>query len=541
MMKAKLYLMILMAGTLFFFGFRSDQPVKELLAKYSEFTLTADISHLSPEEHEMLGHLFEAAKIMDELFWKQAYGDKEMLMKQLKSNDEKQFAAINYGPWDRLGGNKPWVKGFGAKPKGANFYPADITVEEFEKLDHPDKASLYTLIRRDNKKNLTVVPYHVEYAKELKQASDHMLEAAKLAKDPAFRRYLELRAQALITDEYQRSDFAWMRVKESNIEFIVGAIENYEDALFGYKAAYEAFILIKDHQWSEMLQKFNAYLPELQSLLPVPQDYKNEVPGTDADINVYSAVYYAGDCNAGSKTIAINLPNDEEVQLSAGSRKLQLKNSMQAKFDKILIPISELVIHPDQQVHVTFDAFFANTMFHEIAHGMGIKNTIDGEQTVRAALREAYSPIEENKADVLGLWMVSQMVERGELEGDIMDYYVTFMAGIFRSSRFGASSAHGKANMMRYHYLQRRGAFSIDEGGFYIINPEIMRDAIQELAGEILMMQGNGDYATASQLVKSEGVVPQNLQNALNRINSQNIPVDIVFSQGPEKLGIRKK
>lgn len=532
--------MMLAAASLFMMGFRADQPVQERLKKYAEVTLTSDISHLSQAEREMLVHLFEAARIMDDLYWKQAYGDKAALMKLLKTPQEKQFAAINYGPWDRLAGNEPWLKGAKAKPKGAGFYPADMAEAEFEMLDNPDKTSLYTVIQRDKNKVLTVVPYHVAYAEDLKKAADHLMAAANLCPDPAFAEYLNLRAEALVTDQYQSSDFAWLKAKESNIDFVIGAIENYEDGLFGYKAAYEAFILIKDHKWSEMLQKFNAFLPEMQNLLPVPDEYRREMPGTDADINVYDAVFYAGDCNAGSKTIAINLPNDEQVQLQAGSRKLQLKNSMQAKFDKILMPIASVVIHPDQMRHVKFEAFFANTMFHEIAHGMGIKNTINGSGTIRTVLKEAYSPIEENKADVLGLWLVTQMVDRGELEGEIMDYYVTFMAGIFRSSRFGAASAHGKANMMRYHFLQRRGAFTVDEKGFYVINPDIMREAIQELVSEILIMQGNGDYEGASKLVKTEGVVPAELQTALQKINSKNIPVDIVFKQGPEVLGLKK-
>ncbi|HRZ41515.1 MAG TPA: Zn-dependent hydrolase [Bacteroidales bacterium] len=539
-MKTKYFVMMLAAASLIMMAFRADQPVQDRLKKYAEVTLTSDISHLSPAEKEMLVHLFEAAKIMDDLYWKQAYGDKAALMKQLKTAPEKQFAAINYGPWDRLAGNEPWLKGAKAKPKGAGFYPSDMTAEEFEKLDNPDKTSLYTVIQRDKSKVLTVVPYHIAYAQELQKAAEHLVAAANLCPDPAFAEYLTLRAEALVTDQYQSSDFAWLKAKGSNIDFVIGAIENYEDGLFGYKAAYEAFILIKDHKWSEMLQKFNAFLPEMQNLLPVPDEYRREMPGTDADINVYDAVFYAGDCNAGSKTIAINLPNDEQVQLEAGSRKLQLKNSMQAKFDKILMPIATVVIHPDQIRHVKFEAFFANTMFHEIAHGMGIKNTINGSGTIRTVLKEAYSPIEENKADVLGLWLVTQMVDRGELEGEMMDYYVTFMAGIFRSSRFGAASAHGKANMMRYHFLQRRGAFTIDENGYYVINPDVMREAIQELVAEILIMQGNGDYVGASNLVKTEGVVPKELQTALQKINSKNIPVDIVFKQGPEVLGLSK-
>jgi hypothetical protein len=537
-MKRLKSLILLGVCTLFVFGFTKDVPMEEHLAKYAEYSLRADLGHLSDEEKKMIIHLMDAAQIMDNLFWKQAYGDQDALMKRLKSDGERAYATINYGPWDRLAGNEPFVKDFGPKNLGANFYPSDMTREEFEKLDHPGKTSLYTLIRRDEKKQLAVVPYHVAYAVELHAAAGHLRAAAKLTPDAEFRDYLLARAQALITDQYQESDFAWMKVKNSNVDFVVGAIENYEDRLFGYKAAYEAFILIKDHEWSSKLERFNDMLPEMQAMLPVPEEFKSEVPGTDADINVYDAIFYAGDCNAGSKSIAINLPNDEEVHLRVGSRKLQLKNSMQAKFDKILIPISEVIIHPEQQDHVTFNAFFTNTMFHEIAHGMGVKNVIGTEQTAREALKEAYSPIEENKADVLGLWLVTRMIDQGELDGDIMDYYVTFMAGIFRSSRFGAASAHGKANMMRYRYLQRVGAFVQDDAGFYTVNQEAMREAIEVLTAEILTIQGTGDYETASEIVKSEGTVPTDLQRALDRINQQKIPVDIVFRQGKEVLGL---
>lgn len=520
-------------------SFTADVPIEERLAKYAEFTLRADLSHLSPDERKMLVHLIEASKIMDDLFWKQAYGDKDALLKKLNSDEERAFAKINYGPWDRLAGNEPFVKGYESKPRGANFYPADMTAEEFEALEDPRKTSLYTLVRRDDQGNLKVVPFHEAYRDELGRAAEHLRAAAKLTPDREFRQYLNARAMALVTDEYQESDFVWMTVKNSNVDFVVGAIENYEDALFGYKAAYEAFILIKDHEWSARLERFNEMLPEMQAMLPVPEEYKQEVPGTDADINVYDAIYYGGDCNAGSKAIAINLPNDEEVHIRVGSRKLQLRNSMQSKFDKILIPISTVVIHPEQQEHVTFDAFFTNTMFHEIAHGMGVKNVLDQDVTVREALREAYSPIEENKADVLGLWLISQLIEMGEIEGNIMDYYVTFMAGIFRSSRFGAASAHGKANMMRYRYLQEVGAFVQDDTGYYTVNPEIMKEAIETLTAEILMIQGNGDYETAADLVRRQGSVPEDLQKALDRINQQGIPVDIVFRQGPEVLGLK--
>lgn len=539
MYKQRFLIIAVLMVTAVSLAFRSDKPEFDKIKKYKEFELTADISHLTADEKEMLSYLFKAADIMNDLYWQQAYGDSKSLLKSLKSDDEKKFAMINYGPWDRLAGNTPWVEGFNQKPKGANFYPADMTVEEFEKLDDNKKTDLYTLIRRNDKGELVVVPYHVAYEKELKEAAGYLLKASKLTTNEKLKNYLELRADALVTDNYQPSDFAWMDMKDSKIDLVIGAIENYEDALFGYKAAYEAFILVKDQEWSKRLAKFASFLPELQKLLPVPAEYKAETPGSDADLNVYDAVYYAGDCNAGSKTIAINLPNDEEVQLKKGSRKLQLKNSMQAKFDNILMPISKLVIHPDQLKHVKFNAFFTNTMFHEVAHGMGIKKTVENDSiTVRHALKEAYSPIEENKADILGLWLVTKLHEKGQLDGDIMDYYVTFMAGIFRSTRFGASSSHGKANMMRFQYFMEHGAFVRDGEGFYIVDFARMKDVTEMLVAETLILQGDGKYQEAADWITAKGVVPDVLQDDLNKINDAGIPVDIVFSQGPHKLGL---
>jgi len=331
-----------------------------------------------------------------------------------------------------------------------------------------------------------------------------------------------------------------MEMQNTNIDFVVGAIENYEDALFGYKAAYESFILLKDIDWSKKLEKFAAMLPDLQKGLPVEDEYKKDVPGSKADMNAYDVIYYAGDCNAGSKTIAINLPNDEEVHMKYGSRKLQLKNSMKAKFDKILVPISELLIEPSQREYITFTAFFENTMFHEVGHAMGIKNTIDGSGTVREALKEQYSAIEEGKADIMGLYLVTKLYEMGELtEGEVMDNYVTFFAGIFRSSRFGAASSHGKANMMRFNYFEEKGAFTRNEDGTYTVNFDQMYDAMISLMKKILFIQGNGDYEAAKQWVDEAAMIPPGLQADLDRLNSSNIPVDIVFKQGASMLGLK--
>ena len=351
----------------------SSEQLKIKADEFAPFTLKSDLSVLTDKEKQMLPLLFEAASLMEKIFWKQAFGDKDILLSGTDNPDLLKFLKINYGPWERLNNNEPFLAGFGEKPRGAQFYPADMTPEEFEAWDEPSKTSLYTLIRRDNQGALTAVPYHVAFRGEVEEAARLLRQAAELAEDEGLKNYLNLRAEALLTDEYFESDMAWMDMKNNTIEFIIGPIENYEDQLFGYKAANEAFILIKDKAWSQRLEKYAALLPGLQRELPVEQKYKQETPGFDSDMNVYDAVFYAGDCNAGSKTIAINLPNDETVQQMKGSRKLQLKNSMQAKFDKILLPIAGLLIAEDQRHHVKFEAFFENTMFHEVAHGLGLE------------------------------------------------------------------------------------------------------------------------------------------------------------------------
>ena len=508
---------------------------------YAEFALTADLSHLGDRQRQMIGVLIEASKIMDDLFWRQAWADDyETRLAAIDDEQARLFAELNYGPWDRLANDAPFVKGVGPKPLGANFYPADISREEFEAAYLPGKKGLYSLLRRDTAGELVLVPYHVAYKDELQQAAELLRQAADLAEDPQFATYLKLRAAALISDDFQTSDLFWMDVKSNEIDVVIGPIETYEDRLFGYRAAYESYVLIKDLAWSERLSRFALFLPELQEGLPVPDEYKWETPGTDSDLNAYDVVYYAGHSNAGSKTIAINLPNDEEVQLEKGTRRLQLKNAMQAKFEKILLPIAETLIDEEQRKHITFDAFFSNVMFHEVAHGLGIKNTITGKGTVREALRDVASSMEEGKADVLGLYMVIELLEAGELgDVDIMDYYVTFMAGIFRSIRFGAASAHGKANMVRFNFFEEQGAFVRDpESGTYRVDAERMTAAMTELSRLLLTLQGDGDYEGASELTAGKGVIGEQLQSDLDRLTRAGIPVDITFRQGADQLGL---
>lgn len=515
-----------------------QEYVDNRLALYEKVKLTTNLNLLSPSERKVLPLLIEAAKLMDDLYWKQAYPQRDSLLNTIKDENTKAFIRINYGPWDRLNGDKPFVAGIGAKPEGGAFYPLNMTKEALEKSDVKDKFGLYSVIRTEKGK-LISVPYHVLYATELQKASSLLKQAALLTDDAGFKKYLNLRADALVSDNYTASDYAWLDMKTNGLDIIIGPIENYEDKLFNARASFESYVLVKDKEWSKRLAKYVGMLPELQKGLPVAAAYKKEVPGTDSELNAYDVVYYAGDCNAGSKTIAVNLPNDEIIQQKKGTRRSQLKNAMQAKFDKILVPIAKELIDKDQQQYIKFDAFFANVMFHEVAHGLGIKNTIDGKGTVRAALKEQYSWLEEGKADILGLYMVTGLLKKGELTGDLKDYYTTFMAGILRSVRFGASEAHGKANMQCFNFFKDKGAFARTANGTYRVDFDKFTNAMNELSNFIITLQGNGNKAAVEKAQKDKGIIQPELQKDLDRLSKKGIPVDLVFDQGVDVLGMK--
>jgi hypothetical protein len=515
-----------------------DPAMQAKVNEYAWVTLTTDLSVLSEKERQMIPLLIEAAKIADELFWIQAFGDKSLL-NNIEDPCMKDFAMINYGPWDRLNNLEPFIPGYGAKPEGANFYPTDITNEEFDALEDADKNSEYTVLVRNEAGALEVVWYKDFYKEKLDEIIALMNQAIELAEDAGFKNYLTERVKAFQTDDYFQSDMVWMDMKESRIDFIIGPIENYEDKFKGTKAAYEAFILIKDEKWSSNLEKYTAMLPALQKELPCDPKYKKEIPGTDSDMNVYEVIYYAGDCNSGSKTIAINLPNDERVHEKKGSRRLQLKNAMKAKFDNIMTPIAQLMVDPTQLNNVKFDAFFSNVTFHEVAHGLGIKNTVTKKGTVRNALKEQYSAWEEAKADILGLFMVEKLIENGELtECAIEDAYITFIAGILRSIRFGAASAHGKANMMTYNFFEEKEAFTRTAEGKYLIDLEKAQAATRTWAALILQVEGDGNYEFAKEYLTKNSVIKPALQADLDKIRDANIPRDIRFHQGTEFLGL---
>lgn len=517
----------------------AKEHFKDLVAQYAPFELNTDMDQLTEKQKQMLPFLIDAAQCMERIFWKQAYGDQAELLNSITDENAKTYAMINYGPWDRLNGNKPFLDNYGQKPLTANFYPEDITKEEFDALDDPQKNSWYTIIRRDDKGKLVVIPYHVAFKEEVEEAAKDLRQAAALAEDEGLKNFLTLRAEALLTDDYYASDIAWMDMHTNVIDFVVGPIETYEDAMFGYKASNSGQLLIKDKKWSKRLSVYGQLFPRLQAAIPVPDAYKAEEAKASADLNAYDVIYCGGDCNAGSKNIAINLPNDPKVHEARGTRKLQLKNAMRAKFEQIVVPISKVVMVEDQIQYINFNAFFENTMFHEVAHGLGVNYTIKDHEMVRQVLGNAYTSIEEGKADILGLYIITCLHEWNIIQDeDLMANYVTFMAGTFRSVRFGAASAHGKANMIRYNFFKEKGAFTVEADGKYRVNFDKMKSATKELVNVLITTEGDGDYARATEMIKTQGFIPEELQESLNKINSSNIPVDIRYNQGLEVLGL---
>ena len=545
-------------------------PVKQSLQSYKSIKLTADLSLLEPVEKEALKYMIAAAKGIDELFWLQSWGDKKLVLDSIGDENLKKFIALNYGPWDRLNDNKPFVEGVGEKPKGARFYPEDMTEEEWKALDDPKKLSPYSIIRREMDGTLRVLYYSEAYDQTLREVSSNVQMAGVtiMGFDQQLGQFLMERAASLLTNEFNFSDISWLGLLNNRLDLIIGPIENYEDERYGIKTAYEAYILLRDKEWGNRLQMYTALLPDLQKSLPVDAKYKPDLsaapvnqiqPGTDdgspkvalmteapqaaeskpgSSLAVFDVLYYAGHNNAGSKTIAVNLPNDEKLQEEYGTRRSQLKNVMKAKFDNMVVPISNLLIDPKQRPNINFEGFFSNVMFHEVAHGLGIKNTINNKGTVRDALGANHSAIEECKADVLGLYMVTRLFEMGYLNGKLDDYYVTFVSSVFRSVRFGAASAHGKANMITFNTLMKEGAIVRQKTGLYKVEVAKMKTAISNLAAELLMLQGDGNAEGVKKMLDERAQVGAELKTDLDRIAKAGIPVDLVFEQGKAALGL---
>ena len=502
-----------------------------------EVALTTELyGALSEHERAMLPLLLDACAEMDAIFWQEAYGDRDTLLSTIDDPDVRGFAEFNYGPWDRRAGNAPFLSDMPPKPMGARFYPADMTTAEFEAAcaETPELAktlrSQYTMVRRNDAGDLVADYYHEAFADRVGRASAKLREAATFADDPGLRTYLELRAEALLTDDYRPSDIAWLDMKSNGIDVIIGPIADYEDALYGRKAAHVGVVVLKDRDRSARLSRLMGRLPDLQRGLPVSVAYKRETPGVEGEISVYDVVAFGGLLNAVGPD-AINLPNDEDLQLEKGTRRLQLRNVMQARFDHMTAPSVDCLIAADQRRHGRFGAYFEIVMCHEIAHGLGVKHTIDRPLTVRETLHDQHSAVEEGKADIVGRHLLARLIEAGELaDTTLVSAYVTFVADTIRQLRSGSASVYARAGLANLGFLLERGAISRDPGtGTYRVDVLTMREAIDSLAEQYLHLQGDGDYDGSIAFIPKEFELSATLKIDLDRLAAANIPKAVRF------------
>ncbi len=519
-----------------------EKTIEQRLAEYAPVKIPVPWELLDKNETAALENIYRAAKVMDEIFLRQVWKGNVELRNELVTKGwtrELKFFDINFGPWDRIDDNKPFITDF-SKPDGAEFYPTDMTKEEFEGwiVDHPgDRDAFegpYTVIRRGNEDDqLVAVPYSIEYKELLDRAAGYLRKAADLTANESLAKFLRSRAAAFATNDYFQSDMDWMDVKDNVIDVTIGPYEVYEDNLFNYKASFEAFVCIRDPMESIRLDGLKGYLEKMEKNLPIPDEHKNLSRGSESPISVVDEVFTAGDTKAGVQTLAFNLPNDERVQEAKGSKKVLLRNVIHAKFDKILMPIARLLIDKDQLQNVTFVAYYNHILLHEFSHGLGPGRIIlaDGtETTAQKALKEAHSSLEEAKADIVGEYNIYYLINEGffdrELEKDVA---VTFLAGFFRSVRFGAESAHGRANMVIFNYLRENGVYFYDSGsGTWSVDTEKMRPAVKDLSATILMIQALGDYDAAIGLLDRYGKMDADVEASLLKIRMARLPVDIV-------------
>ncbi|MFQ6082015.1 MAG: peptidase [Candidatus Aminicenantia bacterium] len=515
--------------------------IKERLAKYAPTEITYNESLLNDEQKKVLEKLVEAAKYMDRIFWKQAYREGLMIKEQLEKSknpadkDYLHFLKINFGPFDRQDGHRPFL-GTKEKPLGAGFYPEDLTKQEFNQYlaAHPELRkefeNPYTVIKRKNGE-LTAVPYNEEYREELEPAARLLREASEITYNPSLKKYLAQRAEDLLTNNYYQSDCDWIDLKDNLVEIVIGPYEVYEDRLNGIKAAYESFVYINDREEMENIKEYLKYIDEMQKNLPVEEKYKAQVvTGLKSPLNAVYEVFIAGDTKAGIQTSAFVLPNDERVREEKGTKKVFLKNVMEAKFNKSLVPISQRVIEKSQFNKISFFAYFNHTILHEISHVLGVNYVTlpNGTQTtVNKALKERYSPIEEAKADVVGLYNCRLLIAKDWIPSEKeKEIYTTYLAGIFRALRFGKEEAHGLATLIQYNYLMEKGAFNYNPStGRFKINYNKIKEAVSDLTRALLIIEGDGDYQKASEFITRYGQVGDLVKTTLTKL--KDIPVDI--------------
>jgi len=514
-----------------------------MLSRYARVDIRVDQSALSEGDRKALPKLIEASKVINDLFMRQLWSGNEALYAKLKRDQSAlgkarlRYFLINKGPWSDLDGHTAFLPGVPPKkPAGANFYPEDMSRQEFEtwvkgltENERKQAESFFTVIRRDHERRLTIVPYSQEWHADLDRAATLLREAAGLTDNATLKRFLTTRADAFLSDDYYASDVAWMDL-DAPLDITIGPYETYEDELFGYKAAFEAYVNIRDEEETRKLQFFSDHLQEIENNLPMDAKYRNPKIGALAPIRVVNEVFAAGDGDHGVKTAAYNLPNDERVVVEKGTKRVMLKNIQEAKFKSTLIPITELVLPKTEQADVSFDAFFTHILAHELSHGIGPHQiTVDGRATnPRQELKELYSAMEEAKADVLGLFTLQYMYDHKLITADESaprKLYVTFLASSFRTLRFGLKEAHGKGMAMQVNYLLDKGGFVTNADGTFSVNQDKIRDAVRDLAHDLLTIEATGDYAGAKRMLDTLGVVRPEVGRALAKLD--HIPVDI--------------
>jgi Peptidase family M49 len=509
-------------------------------ARFAPTDLSADLSALPPNEREALAHLVKAAEVMDALFLEQVWSGNESTLYGLIKDESPAGRArlhgflLNKGPWARLDHNEVFVPGVPAKLESANFYPVGATKDEVEKwlgtLSAADKAKatgFFTTIRRGPDGKLMAVPYSTEYQGELAIAAEHLRAAARATAQPTLKAFLESRAAAFGSNDYYESDVKWMEL-DATIEPTIGPYEVYEDEWFNYKAAFEAFITVKDASESAKLQKFAASLQEIENNLPFDPKYRNPKLGAMAPISVVNTVFSAGDGNRGVQTAAFNLPNDERVVREKGSKRVMLKNNQQAKFDKVLVPIAKIALPAAEVGNVTFEAFFTQILMHELMHGLGPHNITAGGRatTVRQELKDTYSAIEEAKADISGLFALQFLIDKGQLDKGLEKaIYTTFLASAFRSVRFGINEAHGRGQAIQLNYLLDQGAFKVNADGTFSVDAAKIKDGVTSLTREFLTLEAEGDYAKAKDMIAELGILRPETKAVLDKLSG--VPVDI--------------
>ncbi|MDQ3350093.1 MAG: hypothetical protein M3545_19275 [Acidobacteriota bacterium] len=534
--------------------------LRVMTARFAPAEIGADITSLPDGERRALVKLVEAARLMDSLFLRQVWAGNDAMLQELAraaitkgsaTADPRQAEAearlhyflINKGPWSRLDHDRPFIPGAPPKPESANFYPEGATRDSVQRwLDtlggeaRTAASGFFTALRHApagaspaaaSAGPFTAVPYSVEYQPELARAAALLREAAALTAQPTLERFLTTRADAFLSNDYYESDVAWMEL-DASIDPTIGPYEVYEDEWFNFKAAFEAFITIRDEAESKRLQAFSAHLQELENALPIDPQYRNARLGALAPIRVVNVIFTAGDANRGVQTAAFNLPNDERVVKEKGTKRVMLKNVQDAKFNRVLVPISKVALSAADQRHLSFEAFFTHILMHELMHGLGPHNITTGgrETTVRQELKETYSAIEEAKADVSGLWALQQLADRKILDPAITrTMYTTFLASAFRSIRFGINEAHGRGIAIQLNYMLDAGAFKVMPGGTFAVDEARIGEAVTALTREIMTLQAEGSYPKAKALIERLGNVRPSVQKVLDRLTS--VPVDI--------------